>query len=124
MNRRHLPTLPDRCTGHCCEHVFIPYSPEELGSMDLDDVDKKVPEMLELVGRAAKGGYAYRCVHWNPASGECMDYDNRPGMCRDYPYGRRCMFPGCTDPEARKPPEVTLLTKRGHDVQGHDQGQP
>lgn len=29
-------------------------------------------------------------------SGDCTIYEDRPKMCRGYPYGRECRFPGCT----------------------------
>jgi Fe-S-cluster containining protein len=43
----------------------------------------------------------YRCRHQLP-SGDCGIYDTRPNLCRAYPYGRPCEYPGCTCEEARQ----------------------
>ena len=32
----------------------------------------------------------FTCKHWDEETRLCGDYENRPAMCRDYPYGRTC----------------------------------
>lgn len=48
-------------------------------------------------------GYYYTCRHYNRKTGDCMAYDRRPKMCREYPYGRGCEYPGCTRTCVRPP---------------------
>lgn len=37
----------------------------------------------------------YTCRHLQ-SNGDCGIYENRPSMCRDYPYGHPCKFENCT----------------------------
>lgn len=48
----------------------------------------------------------YRCRHHDAASGDCTIYEDRPEMCRSYPYGDPCPFPGCTYVPGPDPIEV------------------
>lgn len=34
----------------------------------------------------------YTCRHWDEETGLCGVYEDRPRMCRDFPYGRRCDY--------------------------------
>lgn len=36
--------------------------------------------------------YVYTCRHLQ-LNGDCGIYEDRPAMCRDYPYGQVCEFP-------------------------------
>lgn len=38
----------------------------------------------------------YTCRHLDAATGDCTDYDNRPRLCREYPYGVDCEKRDCT----------------------------
>jgi len=40
--------------------------------------------------------YHYTCKHFDQKSGNCMNYENRPDMCRVYPNGGVCKYKGCT----------------------------
>ena len=44
-------------------------------------------------------GNYYRCKNLQ-ANGDCGIYEDRPMMCRGYPYGRACSYRGCTMNEA------------------------
>ena len=37
----------------------------------------------------------FSCIHWDRVTHLCRDYENRPKMCRDYPYSAACEVPGC-----------------------------
>lgn len=104
MNR-HLPVLT-RCTGHCCRKIVIPVSPKQLVENQDRYIDgKQLAHMLEYQGENDKEGfYDYTCKNWDSNTGDCMDYENRPDMCRAYPYGRQCTQKICTDPVAMLPP--------------------
>jgi Fe-S-cluster containining protein len=41
-------------------------------------------------------GYMYTCKHFDEETNNCTNYENRPRMCRDYPYGGVCSYEGCT----------------------------
>lgn len=49
----------------------------------------------EAPNSIAPSGHFYTCVHLQQ-NGDCGIYDIRPTMCRDYPYGLPCRYPGCT----------------------------
>lgn len=103
-----------RCTGHCCDGIWIPTYPGELrmkaAGLDgcLGKSDQQLPNMLEYLGRTPEdlrlcrtSGGKYRCKHWD--GHDCLNYENRPRMCFDYPeYGKKptgdgsCTREGCT----------------------------
>lgn len=129
--------MGDRCTGHCCERFYLPYSPEDLqkikeNSIAVDRGEErpyphlinsnteeitKIADMAILVeysnrwvggdghydqnGDPVRGHY-YTCKHFDPVSGNCTNYENRPKMCSEYPYGRMCSYRACTWNDARK----------------------
>jgi Fe-S-cluster containining protein len=35
------------------------------------------------------------CVRWDRLTRLCTDYENRPQVCRGYPYGDTCKVKGC-----------------------------
>jgi Fe-S-cluster containining protein len=37
----------------------------------------------------------FTCKHFDKGMSLCTIYDHRPQMCRDYPYGSWCTYPGC-----------------------------
>lgn len=44
----------------------------------------------------------YTCKHFDMTTRNCTNYENRPTMCRDYPYDRKCDHKGCTYCDERK----------------------
>ncbi len=100
----------NRCTGHCCKNFPLPASLEEIrrrrnkevcppGELWIEDGDKLASMLVPLhEGTYPDGSPAwfFTCKHHDPVSGDCMDYENRPRMCSDYPYGQPCKFYGCT----------------------------
>lgn len=49
-------------------------------------------------------GYWYSCKNWDPKTKLCTIYDDRPAMCRDYPYQQGCNYQACGWDERRKTP--------------------
>ena len=95
----------NRCTGHCCRSIVIPYSPEELADASIKPEIMEaaaISNMLVLVEkcRGSKTNYRYTCRHF--VDNECAIYPNRPTMCMDYPYGMPCTVDGCTWDAARE----------------------
>lgn len=70
------------------------------------------------------GGHYYTCKHHDSATGNCRDYQNRPRMCSDFPYGRACPYDDCQAPEhgrfehlfapGRIPPVAVVERVYGH----------
>ena len=108
--------MSDRCTGHCCRRIFLPFNTraEILASGDKDA--KQISEMvipLEDQYVAPDGmpvfldkGLFFTCNNLLP-NGDCGIYQTTPGppaMCSNYPDGYRCHVPGCQWTEARSMP--------------------
>jgi len=111
-----LRSVSDRCTGHCCRDFHVgahsydelrrAYVARKLGRSDFErDDGTRMPHLADiltlfpmLIPNAEDRHY--HCAHIRP-DGDCAIYESRPQMCRDYPYGRRCTFAGCTWDEAR-----------------------
>ncbi|MGE5681830.1 MAG: YkgJ family cysteine cluster protein [Bacillota bacterium] len=99
-----------RCKGHCCRAFTLPYSPEELEGLKNKTICEesdfyKVPRIVEYIGSFAfdvAGNllpyemYWYTCKHFNKETGDCMNYENRPYMCKDFPYWGSYRLKSCT----------------------------
>lgn len=46
----------------------------------------------------------YTCKHFSESTRSCTIYPIRPAMCRDYPYGGKCNYAGCTWTERKQTP--------------------
>ncbi len=51
-------------------------------------------------------GVIYTCRVWDPRTRRCTEYDQRPPMCSNYPYGRDCEW--CTFDPANPAAAVTM----------------
>ncbi len=81
-----------RCSGHCCRSFAIPFTLEDLleKQAEIQDGSMIADMVIDL------GNRRFTCRHLVRDSGDCSVYDTRPRMCRDYPYGGTCQYPGCT----------------------------
>jgi Fe-S-cluster containining protein len=41
-------------------------------------------------GDVMTDGHYYTCKHFEAATGNCLNYENRPLMCSDFPYSKPC----------------------------------
>jgi Fe-S-cluster containining protein len=116
-DRESLPT----CPGHCCAVLRLRDSLETLRAED-DPESQQIADMViplthrQAVARSRKFGSTcvikatpagpnsgwYACRNWDEETRLCTIYEDRPSMCRDYPYDRECRH-GCG---YRSPPEV------------------
>jgi hypothetical protein len=122
---KHLPIVepapppPTRCTGHCCREMQIGQSLRTLHATALREAGDArpglIPESVQVaamlrpfVGPSTclKGSdgeprwiteadHRYSCVYVQP-NGDCGNYEDRPRMCREYPYGHACSYEACT----------------------------
>ncbi len=92
-----LPVVRDsirRCSGHCCRSFVLPMPLEELKARTDKVWDgEMIADMVIHLEDTFPPRYTCRHLAEN---GDCSVYDRRPRMCSEYPYGGRCMFPGCT----------------------------
>lgn len=59
----------------------------------------------------------YTCRHWNAETGLCAAYEDRPNLCRDYPYTSACEYCGGEPPQSvieRRTPSPWQAVKRGY----------
>lgn len=68
-----------------------------------------IGSMVRFIGRNGRGVHHYACTHLD-GEGNCSIYEQRPEMCRDYPYGETCRFRECAWDEvaARLAPAATV----------------
>ncbi len=98
--------MNDRCTGHCCECFWLPWDHTTLIQRadrlrDGHQISRMVipisspsPEAHPFIVPLGVGGAFYTCQHYT--DGQCTIYADRPAMCREYPYDKRCLYAGCT----------------------------
>ena len=102
-----------KCPGKCCAVFYFPYEEEDFKTRALHVKDgayivdmliplsaKESAERLERFGITGNfdpvknEGHHFTCRHWDEDTRLCTDYENRPEMCRDYPYNHECSH-GC-----------------------------
>lgn len=106
------------CQGNCCAVFYFPSTLTALneGRREIIRDGEYIADMLieltngEAVLRAesfgfeapgiseASEGHFFTCRHWDEETKLCGDYENRPAMCREYPYSKQCAHGcDCTD---------------------------
>ncbi len=125
--------MGDRCTGDCCRAFTLSITYGELlrgydswrfggrtcirhggGQRGIPTDVHLVAPMIRPLGEFTKNPVSgavfdqptqlYTCVHLTTNS-DCGIYDRRPDICRIYPNGRKCHFPGCTWDHVKTLPE-------------------
>lgn len=113
------------CDGRCCAVFPYPNTPAELREREDRDsqfiadmlvpltADEAYERMVKfgsfpiefsngwtpaLVATAPNTSPLYTCRHWDEQTGMCGAYDERPQMCRDYPYASGCLHCGTRAP--------------------------
>lgn len=88
-----------RCTGHCCR-AFVLNNLKDFESflavVDQVEDGPYVRDMVISIGKNDDGIEWYTCKHLDEASGDCIQYESRPRMCRNHPGQKQCPFIGCT----------------------------
>lgn len=98
------------CPGHCCAAFSLPFTPTELALRFTRLVDGTMVAAMAIpltheqaVERnRANGGQTdiapaanwYTCRYWDEETKLCRNYEGRPAMCSEYPYGKKCEH-GC-----------------------------
>lgn len=120
----------ENCQGDCCVAFKVPFTLQELteGNVEDNDVEEAMvmAEMLDPITveeanwrqeELVKGnptefteadeGHLFMCKKWDEETRLCTDYENRPDMCRDFPYGKSCRY-GCSCKGTEPAPEVII----------------
>jgi Fe-S-cluster containining protein len=105
-----------RCTGHCCVLFPIPHSLNELqNGRDRFQDGHLLADILVFKGTTGEeynnGGvrYWFTCSKFDKTTGNCTIYEQRPWMCREFPYGRECEHEDCTEGSLPDVPLQRLL---------------
>jgi len=84
----------NRC-GECCQRFYMPNPLEIIGEngWQWSNYDREWFEQLTFLGpaEANEGKWRYRCNYFKQeedGTGTCTIYDSRPGICREFPYGK------------------------------------
>lgn len=123
--------------GACCDPFMMVWSPVdlELRGRELDPEDRafyaehltpiRRSDGRRMVGHWSSGwsevvfqgearllaAHYYRCDRFDPVTRRCADYDNRPTVCRDYPWYREP-----PDPRKALPPTCSYRAEVGQPV--------
>jgi Fe-S-cluster containining protein len=97
---------PRTCPGYCCEAFYLPFTPDEMTPPRMSHIieGQYIRQMvLPLTADAAamrrgydcleppeEVGHTYSCRYFDERTRLCVQYESRPAMCRDYPYGKPC----------------------------------
>lgn len=84
----------ERCTGHCCRRFPIDLDVLTDPTRNVLDGDFIRDMLIELGPHEDPNRIYATCRHFDGR--DCTAYDQRPDMCRRYPYGRACEYAGCT----------------------------
>lgn len=84
------------CGGLCCRRFFLPLTPDELACPDTMATKADGAYIADMVIhlKTVDDQSFYTCRHLRE-DGLCGSYETRPQMCRAFPYGGPCPFPGC-----------------------------
>lgn len=102
------------CVGTCCAAFRVPHTltvlrrrqgrlidGEQIVAMLIPLTPKEARERSKKFGGAGDGfpwsdrGHHFTCRHWDEDTRLCGIYEDRPAMCRKFPYGKPCPF-GCS----------------------------
>src|SRR5277367_6448995 len=88
------------CTGKCCSRFYMPIKGEALakipminGTVEEANFIKDMVIFIEdypIVDGVEDPGAYYTCRHWDTQTRLCKAYEQRPSMCKDFPYGDQC----------------------------------
>lgn|SRR5512146_2843399 len=118
------------CRGDCCVAFRIPYTLEELERGDVNGqnihearalsamlvsltVEEGNQRRLDLIEGVVPTfdqrdeGHVFMCSNWNEETRLCEIYEERPLMCRTFPYGESCRY-GCACVGEKPDPEVIV----------------
>ena len=76
-----------RGCGNCCKNISVKHGKKVIKSLEqFEALQRKFPiyRMFKVIDQA-KTGLIFQCIYLNEKTGRCIDYENRPPICRNYP---------------------------------------
>lgn len=93
------------CNGACCEKFTLPLSLKEIEkdaksgrvwNGDPSEILKIQAMVIPL--KSDSSFHYYTCKYFDVKTRKCLNYENRPVVCRQHPLNKPCPYPGCTEP--------------------------
>jgi hypothetical protein len=102
MSPEQIRNLATREARQGIKHSDAILLSEMMIFLRMDFVPSYNPRGMKMA-RGTKNNRVYHFTrkHHDPVTGDCMNYENRPRMCRNYPYGKKCGYSGCAMTEAK-----------------------
>lgn len=93
-----------RCTGHCCRHFTLSSPIEHIRSWvdhpdaapDMREECRKIADMVVALPDEGDDVPRFTCRHYDPETRDCVNYDDRPDLCRNPGVTVNCDTEGCT----------------------------
>jgi Fe-S-cluster containining protein len=110
------------CIGECCENFTLPFTLEEIkvkalkkekGNGSIEEYPKLV-DMLISTGKISK---IFNCKYFNKETKLCMNYKERPIVCKQHPVSVPCAKQNCKEP-------LTCSAKTPNSLQTRETVQP
>ncbi len=108
------------CDGRCCELFALSKTLKYLIANQTDIHDgETIASMVTPQGRSNDGVWLFSCRNFDADSRKCRIYEQRPDMCRGYPYDGRCGFCGYVEEEEHSSERVVFPYDVGVTQSGH-----
>ena len=114
------PEALSKCDGRCCELFALSKPHEHLIAHQTDIQDgETIAGMVISQGQSNDGVWLFSCQHFDTDSRRCRIYEQRPDMCRRYPYDGRCGFCGYVESVEHSSERVVFPYDVGVTLSGH-----
>lgn len=114
------------CGGTCCRNFTVSAPPALIAELYADALAHivaneaipyhwdivRIAEMLIPLELPDSPEPRYTCKHFDASAGRCVEYDQRPDMCRRFPYGHACEHCGYQN---QLEPELVILHPNSKD---------
>lgn len=73
--------------GSCCKNISVKHGKKVIDTLEqFEALQRKFPvyRMFKIMDNT-ENGLVFQCIYLNEKSGKCIDYENRPPLCRNYP---------------------------------------
>lgn len=97
VKMRKIGKKPTKDTGRYLTIMDSEEIPQIAEMLIFKRVDQQSAQTRKSVKKSAwSRSYHYTCKHYDKKNGVCLNYANRPNMCRNYPDSGTCEYKGCT----------------------------
>lgn len=74
--------------GHCCKNISVKHGKNIIKDLkQFEILQRKMPlyRMFKVL-EVAEDSVIFQCIYLDEDTGKCLDYENRPPICRNYPH--------------------------------------